>query len=90
MDVGGAAEEHHQPVDADRDAGGGADEREQIEKFIVERIVAFAQSAALLPGGLEARELFGSVAKFGEAVAEFESVAVEFPAFRDGTAQTGE
>ena len=81
MDVGLAERKRDKPIDAKRNASRAYDERQQIKELSVYRVVAFPETPPLVLRREKAFLLLLSVAKFREAVREFDAAEIKLPSF---------
>ena len=80
---GGAGGEHHQPVEAERDAARLRHRGERREEILVERIALAVDALLLVHLGGEAAALLGRVGQLAEAVGEFDAAGIELEALGD-------
>ena len=78
-----AGRQHHQPVEAERDAAGRRHLRERRQEILVERIALAVDALLLGHLALEAAALLGRIGQLAEAVGEFDAAGIELEALGD-------
>ena len=72
-----ARRQHHQPVEAERDAAGRRHRGERVEKILVQRVALAVDALLLRHRRLEAPALLGRIGQFAEAVGQFDAAGIK-------------
>ena len=78
-----AACQHHQPVEAERDAARMRHRRDRGEKILIERIALAIAPLLLVHRLRETAALFGRIGQFAKPVGEFDAAGIDLKPFGD-------
>src|SRR5882724_307696 len=83
LDPRGSGRQHHQPVEAERDAATGWHGGKCGKKVFVDRVLLAIAALPLRHRVLETAALLGRVGDLGKAVSEFDAASIELETLRE-------